>query len=55
MLLRRTHLGRDWLSTRFAVAGATFKNELAPYMMQASPLKRRTRQRFTEFDYSDVT
>ena len=26
-------------------------NEFAPYAMQASPLKRRTRQRFTEFDY----
>ncbi len=32
-------------------------NEFAPYGMQAPPLKRHTRQRFTEFDYgikSDV-
>ena len=27
-------------------------NEFVPYTMQAPPLKRRTRQRFTEFDYS---
>ncbi len=47
-----THLGRDWLSTRPAVAGGTFMNEFKPYAMQAPPLKRRTRQRFTEFDYS---
>ena len=31
-------------------------NEFAPYVMQAPALKRRTRQRFTEFDYrSDIT
>ncbi len=36
-------LGCDWLSTRSAVAGATFMNEFAPYAMQAPPLKRRTR------------
>ncbi len=45
-------MGRDWLWTWSAVAGATFMNEIAPYAMQAPPLKRRTRQRFTEFDYS---
>ena len=45
-------MGRDWLSTRSAVAGATFMNEFAPYAIQAPPLKRRTRQRFTEIDYS---
>ena len=27
-------------------------NEFAPYAMQAPPFKRRTRQRFIEFDYS---
>ena len=27
-------------------------NEFAPYAMQAPPLKRRTRQRFTEIDNS---
>ncbi len=48
------HLGRDWLSTGSAVAGATFMNEFAPYAMQAQPLKRRTHQRFTEFDYSKL-
>ncbi len=52
LLLHCTHLGRDWLSTQSAVAGVTFMNEFAPYAMQAPPLKRRTRQRFTEFDYS---
>ena len=46
-------LGRDWLSTRSAVAGAPFMNEFAAYTIQALPLKRRTRQRFTEFDYND--
>ncbi len=45
-------LGRDWLSTRFAVAGATFMNEFAQYAMQALPLKRHTRQRVTEFDFT---
>ena len=45
------HLGRDWLSTG-SVAGTTFMNEFLPYAMQAPPLKRRTRQKFTEFDYS---
>ncbi len=49
ILLRCTHLGHDWLSTQSAVAGAPFMNEFAPYAMQASPPKRRTRQRFTEF------
>ncbi len=49
------HLGRDWLSMRSAVAGETFMNEFAPYAMQVLPLNRRTRQRFTEFDYSEVT
>ena len=48
ILLCCTHWGRDWLSMRPAVAGATFMNEFAPY---APPLKRRNRQRFTEFDY----
>ncbi len=46
------HLGRDWLSTQSAVAGVTFMNEFAPYAMQALPLKRRTRQTLTEFDYN---
>ena len=48
-------LGRDWLSMRSAVAGATFMNEFAPYAMQAPPFKRRTRQRFTEIDYRSPT
>ncbi len=39
---------------RSAVAGATFMNEFVLYAMQAPPLKRRTRQRFTEFDYNTV-
>ncbi len=52
ILLRCRHWGQDWLSTLSAVAGATFMNEFAPYAMQAPPLKRCTRQRFTEFDYS---
>ena len=51
ILLCCMHLGRDWLSTRSAVHGATFLNEFAPYTMQAPPLKRPTQQRFTEFDY----
>ncbi len=46
------HLGRDGLSTQSAVAGATFMNKFAPYAMQAPPLKRRTHQWFTEFDFS---
>ena len=54
ILLRCTHLGHYWLSMRSVVAGATFMNESAPYMMQAPPLKRRTCQRFTEIDYSVV-
>ena len=54
ILLRCTHLGRDWLLTRSAVAGATFMNEFAPYAMQAPPFNRRTGQRFTEFDYSST-
>ncbi len=53
ILLRCTHLGRDWLSTRSAVTGATFMNEFAPYAMQAPPLKRRTRQRFTWLLYTE--
>ncbi len=51
--MRCTHLSHDWLSTRSAVAGATFVNEFVPNAMQAPPLKRRTRQRFTEFDFYD--
>ncbi len=39
---------------RPAVARATFINEFAPYAMQAPPLKRRTRQRFTEIDCSSL-
>ena len=50
ILVHCTHLGLDWLSTQSAAAaGATFMNEFAPFAMQAPPLKRRTRQRFTEF------
>ena len=49
ILLCCMHLGHDWLSTRSAVAGATFINEFALYAMHALPLKRRIRQRFTEF------
>ena len=52
ILLHCTHLGRDWLSTRSAVAGVTFMNAFMPYVMQAPPLKRHTSQRFTEFGYS---
>ncbi len=37
-----------------AVAGETFMNEFAPYVMEAPPLKRRTRQRFTEFNYNPI-
>ena len=44
--------GRDWLSMRSAVAGATSMNEFGPYAMQAPSLKRRTHQRFTEFNYN---
>ena len=54
ILLRCTHLGRDWLSMRSAVPGVTFMNEFAPYVMQGPPLKRRTCQRFTEFDYINL-
>ena len=52
ILLRCTHLGCDWLSMRSTVAGVTFMNGFAPYAMQAPPLKRRTRKRFTEIDYN---
>ncbi len=46
-------MGRDRLSMRSSVAGAIFMNEFTLYEMQALPLMRRTRQRFTEIDFHD--